>query len=64
MGPNGTGKWVVEVSTSQVVLSKTLEWPFSQNFGSLALPVWDWKCLEDILTKGWVNQWMNDRMNE
>ena len=27
-------------------------WTFSQNFSSLALPVWDWQCLEDIWTKG------------
>ena len=37
---------------------------FSQNFSTLALPVWDWECLEDILTKGSltqsVNKWIND----
>ena len=31
---------------------------FSQNFNSLDLPVWDWHCLEDIWTKGWVNEWI------
>ena len=35
-------------------------WTFSQNFSSLALPVWDLECLEDMLTKGWVNRWMSD----
>ena len=25
-------------------------WPFSQNFSSLALPVWDWQCFEYIST--------------
>ena len=34
-------------------------WTFSQNLSSLALPVWDWECLEHILTKGWVNQWIS-----
>ena len=37
---------------------------FSQNFGSLALPVWNVQCLEDILTKGWMNYWMNQWMND
>ena len=27
-------------------------WTFSQNFSSLALPVLNWQCLEDIWTKG------------
>ena len=35
-------------------------WTFSQNSSFLALPVGDWECLEDILTKGWVN---NELMN-
>ena len=26
-------------------------WTFSQNFSSLALTVWEWRCLEDIFTK-------------
>ena len=34
-------------------------WTFSQTFNSLALLVWDWQCLEDIWTKGSVNEWMN-----
>ena len=37
-------------------------WTFSQNFISLALPVWDWHFLEDIWTKELLthlfNQWM------
>ena len=31
-----------------------------QNSSSLALPVWDSECLEDILTKGWVNESVTD----
>ena len=31
---------------------------------SLALPVWDWQCFEDILAKGWLNQLMNEWMND
>ena len=38
-------------------------WTFSQNFSSLALPVWDWGCLEHISTKGWVNEWLNESIN-
>ena len=34
-------------------------WTFSQNLSSLALPVWDWECLEDILTKGSFNELIN-----
>ena len=30
----------------------------SQNFSSLALPVWDWQCLEYIWTKGSLTQLM------
>ena len=33
---------------------------FSKNFSSLALPVWDWQCIEDIWTKSSVNQWINE----
>ena len=34
---------------------------FSQNFSSLALPVWDWQCLEYISTNHrWVNEWMTE----
>ena len=39
--------------TQRVVL------PFSQNFSSLSLPVRDWQCLEDILTKGSVSELIN-----
>ena len=35
-------------------------WTFSQNFDSLAFPVWDWECLEDILTEGWVTELISD----
>ena len=38
-------------------------WTFSQNFMSLALTVWEWRCLEDIFTKedqlnSLINQWV------
>ena len=35
-------------------------WTWSQNFSSLTLPVWDWQCLEYILTKGSLYELMND----
>ena len=41
-------------------MTHSVGWTFSQNFSSLALPVWDWQCLEDIWTKGSVNQSVND----
>ena len=31
---------------------------------SLALPVWDWECLEDISIKGWVNEWINQSVTD
>ena len=37
-------------------ISHSVGWTFCQNFSSLALPVWDWQCLEDIWTKGSLNQ--------
>ena len=37
-------------------------WTFSQNFISLAFPDWDWQCIEDILGKGWLTEWMNEWM--
>ena len=40
-------------------MTHILGWTFSENFSSLALPVWGWECLEGILTKGWVNEWVN-----
>ena len=41
-------------------MTHSVGWTFSQNFSSLALPVWDWQCLEDIWTKGSLNELMND----
>ena len=41
-------------------MTHIVEWTFSPNVSAVALPVWDWECLEDILTKGWVNQWVSD----
>ena len=41
-------------------MTHSVGWTFSQNFSSLALLVWDWECLEDILTKGWLNQLLSD----
>ena len=36
-------------------------WTFSQNFSSLALTVWEWRCSEDISTKDdWLSYLMND----
>ena len=39
-------------------------WKFSQNVSSIALPVLDWQCLEDIWTKGSVSLWLNQSMND
>ena len=34
-------------------------WTYPQNFSSLALTVWEWRCSEDISAKDhWVNQWI------
>ena len=41
-------------------ITQSVGWTFFQNFIFLALPVWDWECLEDIWTQGWVNEWMNE----
>ena len=42
-------------------MTHSVGWKFSQNVSSLALPVSDWQCLEDIWTKGshthLINQW-------
>ena len=40
--------WHVTSDTWHVTHS--VGWTFSQNFSSLAIPVWDWQCLEDIST--------------
>ena len=36
----------------------------SQNFSSLALPVWDWQCLDYIWTKALLNELINKLMTE
>ena len=43
-------------------MTHNVGWTFSQNLSSLALPVRDWQRLEDIRTKGSVNQLMNELM--
>ena len=47
-------------------VTHSVGWTFSQNFSSLALPVWDWQCIEDIWTKGSVielmNEWITTRL--
>ena len=45
-------------------MTHSVGWTFSQNFNSLALPVWDWECLEDILSKGSLNQSINQLIND
>ena len=45
-------------------MTHSLGWTFSQNFSSLALPVWDWQCIEDIWTKGWHNKLMNQLISD
>ena len=39
-------------------------WTVPQNFSSWALPVWDWQRLEDIWTKGSLNQSVNQSMKD
>ena len=46
-------------------MTHSVGWTFSQNFSSLALPVWDWECLEDILTlKNHFNHFNTELMND
>ena len=40
-------------------MTHTVVWTFSQNFNSLALQVLDWQCLENIWTKGSMNDLIN-----
>ena len=41
-------------------MTHSVGWTFSQNFSSLAFPVWDWQCLEDISTNhDWVSHLIN-----
>ena len=44
-------------------MTHSVLWTCSQNFSSLALPVWDWQRLEYIWTKGSLNEWMNKWMD-
>ena len=44
-------------------------WTFSQNFSSLAFPVWEWRSFEDIFTKDellteWLTDWLTDLMTK
>ena len=41
-------------------LTHSVWWTFSQNVSSLALTVWDWQCMEDIWTKGSIDQSINE----
>ena len=41
-------------------MTHCVRWTFSQNLSSLALPVLYWQCLEDIWTKGWLNEWVTE----
>ena len=39
-------------------------WPFSHNFCSKALTIWEWRCLRRIFTKDQrVTEFLNDLMN-
>ena len=40
-------------------MTHSVQWRCSQNFSSLALPVWDWHCLEYIWTKGFLTHLMD-----
>ena len=54
-------KWhVTQVTCDTWHMAHSVEWKFSQNVSSLALPVRDWRCLEYIWTKGWISEWIND----
>ena len=37
-------------------ITHSMGWTFIQNFTSLALPVWDWQCLEYIWLTESINQ--------
>ena len=55
-------RWQVTYDTWH--MTHSVGWIFSHNFSSLAFPVWDWQYLEDIGTQGWVNESMNELINE
>ena len=62
-------RWQVTGDTWHVTrdtlhMTHSVGWVFSQNFSSLALPVWDWQGLEDIWTKGWLTQLINELITE
>ena len=50
-------RWHVTCDTCH--MTHSIWWTFSQNFSSLVLPVWDWECLEHILTKGSLTELIN-----
>ena len=54
--------WHMTGDTWQI--TQSVGWTLSQKFSSLTLPIWDWQCLEDILTKGSLNQLMNQWVTE
>ena len=54
--------WHVTGGTWHV--TNSVGWTLSQNFSTLALPVWDWECLDDILTKGSLTESMNQLLTE
>ena len=39
-------------------MTHSVGWTFSQNFRSLALPVWDWQCFEYISTNHHLNYYL------
>ena len=41
-------------------MTNSVGWTFSQHFSSLAVPVWDWQCLENTWTKGLLNESVNE----
>ena len=53
-----------DVTCDTLHMTHSVGWTFSQHFSSLAFPVGYWQCLEDIWTKGSLNQLMNEWMND
>ena len=46
-------------------MKHSVGWTFSQNFSSIALPVWDWQRSVHIWTIGsWLNESVNESLND
>ena len=62
-GSKKNGKLSTFLTCNRWQVTNSVGWTFSQNFSSLAFPIWDWQCLENNWTIGslthLINEWMN-----